>query len=274
MTGHPTVRQIAQFLEQWAPPSSAQSYDNVGLQVGDPEVEVRTALLALDMTPAVLEEAVSIGAALIVTHHPLLFRPLRRLTTEAFTANLALRLAAEGIALYSIHTNLDAASGGVSFALGRQLGLTGLEFLDVFESDAEEIGFGAIGRLEPPATLEDFLRRVAESLGAPSLRYVGDLSARVERVAVCGGAGSDLLAKAASKDADAYVTADVKYHEFFNALYPDGRPRLAFVDAGHYETEAVTESLLAAELGERFPETAWRRTATRTSPVRTFLHES
>ncbi len=271
MSDLPTIRQIAHFLETWAPPSSAQSYDNVGLQVGDPDTPVRSAVLALDMTPAVLDEATSIGAALVITHHPLIFRPLRVLTTETLTTSLAYRLAREGVALYSIHTNLDAASGGVSFALGKQLGLTDLEFLDVFESDAEEIGFGAIGRLETPLTLEGFLTHVSERLATPSLRYVGDPADRVARVAVCGGSGSELVSRAAAAEADVFVTADVKYHEFFGALGPDGRPRLAFVDAGHYETEAVTETLLTGELRERFPETTWHRTQTRTSPVRTFV---
>jgi len=271
MSDIPTIHQVARFLEQWAPRASAQSYDNVGLQVGDPQAEVHTAVLALDMTPAVLEEARAVEASLVITHHPLIFRPLRHVTTAEYTSNLTLRLAAEGVALYSIHTNLDAASGGVSFALGRQLGLTDLEFLDAFDPETSETGMGAVGRLDPPRTLEYFLHHVAGRLRTPSLRYVGDPSAHVERIAVCGGAGSGLVHTAAAAGADAYVTADVKYHEFFNALDADGRPRLAFVDAGHYETEAVTEVLLAEELQKQFPTTSWRRTATRTSPVRTYV---
>ncbi len=374
---YPSVRQIAEALEAWAPPGSAQSYDNVGLQVGDPERPVRRALLALDLMPAVLEEARTLEAELIITHHPLLFRPLRRLTPDSLVSSLALRLAASGIALYSIHTNLDAAPGGVSFVLAAHLGLRDVQFLEKmgqalyklvtfvpashFEQvrealaeagagrighyeacafatrgtgyfrpgdmarpfigepgkleSAEELrlevevarwdlprvlaamraahpyeevaydvypveqpytraGLGAIGRLEKPEPLRDFLQRVAERLQTDSLRYVGDLDASVETVAVCGGAGSDLIGRALSAGADAYVTADLTYHRFFEVLDNDGRPRMALIDAGHYETEALTEALLATWLQQRFPTVDWKRTTVRTSPVRTFIRRT
>lgn len=372
----PTVREIAEALEAWAPPGSAQSYDNVGLQVGDPERTVRRALLALDMTPAVFEEARALGAELIITHHPLLFRPLRQLTPGSLVASLALRLAESGIALYSIHTNLDAAPGGVSFALATHLGLRDVQFLQKMEQalyklvtfvpashfeqvrealanagagrignyeacafatrgtgyfrpgdmarpfigepgkleSAEELrlevevarwdlprvlaamraahpyeevaydvypveqpytraGLGAIGRLEKPEPLRDFLQRVSEQLQTDSLRYVGDLEAPVQTVAVCGGAGADLIGRALAAGADVYVTADLTYHRFFEVLDDAGRPRMALVDAGHYETEALTEALLEKWLQQRFPAVNWQCTAERTSPVRTFIRK-
>lgn len=274
MSDQPSILDVARFLEEWAPPSSAQSYDNVGLQVGDPSVEVRVGLLGLDMTPALLDEARTIEASLIITHHPLIFRPLRGVTTQSFTSNLAFRLASSGIALYSIHTNLDAASGGVSFALGRQLGLQDLEFLDLLEPGDGDAGLGAIGRLEPAVALSAFLAHVSERLDVPSLRYAGDPDARVERVAVCGGAGSDFVDRALEAGADVYVTSDVKYHRYFDVLDIEGHPRMALVDAGHYETEAVTEALLRDELSEKFPSVDWRRTRTRTSPVQSFVRVS
>ncbi|GIV58344.1 MAG: Nif3-like dinuclear metal center hexameric protein [Rhodothermaceae bacterium] len=373
-TTYPTLREIAAALEAWAPPGSAQSYDNVGLQVGDPDRPVERALVALDMTPAVLEEARSAGAQAIITHHPLLFRPLRRLTPEDFVAALALRLAEAGVALYSIHTNLDAAPGGVSFALAERLGLTDVRFLvpaeetlyklvtfvprthldavrtalaeagagrigdyeacafttpgtgyfrpgpganpflgqaggpleaaeemrlevevarwdldrvvramkaahpyeevayDVYPvlQPATQTGLGAVGRLPEPEPLEAFLTRVAERLQAGSLRYAGDPTARIATVAVCGGSGSDFTRQALRAGADAYVTADVTYHRFFEVLDTEGRPRMALIDAGHYETEALTEDLLRQWLAERFPSVTWQRTRTRTSPVRSF----
>ncbi len=371
----PTIREIADALEAWAPPGSAQSYDNVGLQVGRPERTVERALLALDMTPAVLDEAKEHGAQLIITHHPLLFRPLKRVTADGYVSSQALRLAEAGIALYAAHTNLDAAPGGVSFALAEHLGLAEMTFLDGMDEalyklavfvpqdhaeavhaalaeagagrigdyeacafategtgyfrpgeaanpfigeaggaleSAEEIklevevarwelhrvvaamgaahpyeevaydvypvvqksaraGLGALGRLEAPMPLADFLRRVAERLEAESLRYAGDPGAAVETVAVCGGAGSDFRRAALRAGADAYVTADVKYHDYFDVLAADGRPQMAFIDAGHYETEALTERLLRDWLAERFPAARWRRTTHRTTPMRTFV---
>lgn len=371
----PTIRAIADALEAWAPPDSAQSYDNAGLQVGDARRPVKCGLLALDLTPAVIDEAETIDASLIITHHPLIFQPLKSVTADSFTSGLALRLAEAGIALYSIHTNLDAAPGGVSFALAEHLGLTDVDFLDgladtlyklatfVPRDDVEAVhtaladagagrigdyeacafstegtgyfrpgdatqphigtaggaleavdevklevevarwdlgavldalqaahpyeevaydvypvkqknsraGLGAIGRLETPLMLDDFLQRVADRLEADCLRYVGDPSSTVERVAVCGGAGSDFTGTALRAGADAYVTADVKYHGFFQVLDPEGRPSMALIDAGHYETEALTETLLRDWLAERFPAVDWRRTQTHTSPVDTFV---
>ena len=371
----PTIADVTDALEAWAPPGSAQDYDNVGLQVGDASRTVDTALLALDATPQVLEEAQEIGADLIVTHHPLLFRPLDGVTADSYVSNLALLLAESETALYSIHTNLDAAPGGVSFALADRLGLTEVGFLDGFDetlyklavfvpedafddvrealADAgagrigdyeacafasegtgffkpgagadphigtaggdvesaherklevevarwnlssvmaaleeahpyEEVahdlypvkqknsraGLGALGRLDDPMPLSAFLDRVATRLDAGSLRYAGDPDASVERVAVCGGAGSDFIGTARGAGADAYVTADVKYHEFFNVLGTDGAPEMALVDPGHYETEALTEALLRDRLQAQFPAVNWHRTDTTTSPMRTFV---
>lgn len=371
----PTIADVTEALEAWAPPGSAQEYDNVGLQVGDPTRPVRAGLLALDATPNVLREAENSDADLIVTHHPLLFQPLDSVTADGYVSNLALRLAEAGIGLYSIHTNLDAAPGGVSFALADTLGLTEVEFLDGFEDtlyklavfvpedafeavrtvladagagqigdyhacafattgtgffkpgentdphlgvaggDVEsaserklevevakwnvgaviaalqdahpyekvaydlypvkqkntQAGLGALGRLETAVPLSDLLDRVATRLDADSLRYAGDPGATVERVAVCGGAGSDFIGTALGAGADAYVTADVTYHEFFEVLAPDGSPRMALVDPGHYETEVVTEALLQDWLRDRFPAGTWQRTDTRTSPMRTFV---
>lgn len=375
MESQPTIADITSALESWAPPGSAQDYDNVGLQVGNARRSVDTGLLALDATPQVLEEADDIGADLIITHHPLLFQSLDGVTADGYVSNLALRLAEAKIGLYSIHTNLDAAPGGVSFALAHRLGLTEVGFLDGYEetlyklavfvpeeafdtvrtalADAgaghigeyeacafavegtgffkpgadtdphigeaggdveaaqerklevevarwnlgtvmaalqsahpyEEVaydlypvhqknsraGLGALGKLDSPQPLPTFLDRVATTLNAGSLRYAGNDESTVERVAVCGGAGSDFIATALGADADAYVTADLKYHEFFDVLDRDGAPEMALIDPGHYESEALTEALLRDWLANRFPQVTWQRTETRTSPMDTFV---
>ena len=375
MATSPTIDGITEALEAWAPPGSAQDYDNVGLQVGDANRSVDTGLLALDATPQVLNEAKQLDADLIVTHHPLLFRPLDGVTADDYVSNLALRLAEAGVGLYSIHTNLDAAPGGVSFALADRLGLTDVGFLDGYEDtlyklavfvpeaafeevrqalatagagrigdyeacafavegtgffkpgedttphigeaggdveaaqerklevevarwqlgdvlaalqDAhpyEEVaydlypvhqknsraGLGTLGMLDTPMSLSAFLDRVATQLDADSLRYAGTDDATIERVAVCGGAGSDFIGTARGAGADAYVTADVKYHEFFNVLDTNGDPDMALIDPGHYETEALTEALLRDWLADRFPTVTWHRTDTRTSPMQTYV---
>ncbi|PEN13746.1 Nif3-like dinuclear metal center hexameric protein [Longibacter salinarum] len=370
----PTIRDLAQPLEAWAPPGSAQDYDNVGLQVGDAHRDVDTALIALDCTPAVLAEAQALGAQLIISHHPLIFRRLSSVTADGFVSNLALRLAEAQVALYSIHTNLDATPGGVSFALAEQLGLRDIDLLDGFDdslvklvtfvpqdhfeavrsaiADAgagkigdydacafatdgngyfqpgdaanphtgtaggdlqsvserrievqverwslrpvlsalkaahpyEEVaydvypikgktsqaGLGAIGHLDEAESMDHFLARVKERLNAGNLRWAGDPEGSVQRVAVCGGAGSDFIGTARKAGADAYVTSDITYHQYFNVLDTDGQAQMAVVDAGHYETEAMTEQLLKDYLTERFPDVTFHRTQHRTSPMRTF----
>ena len=376
MPAYPNIRTITRALEQWAPPASAQDYDNVGLQVGRASTEVTRGLVALDLTHDVLQEAIDTGAELIVTHHPLIFGGITHVTSGGYVNHLTLQLAEHGIALYSIHTNLDAARGGVSMALAERLGVADPTFLSpmddvtyklvtfvptdyaeavhtamanagggrigdyeacAFRSEgagtfrpgeatnphigtagggiehAEEIrlemevtkwtlpavrgameeahpyeevaydvypldqsttqaGMGAIGTLDAPCVLSDFLSRVSDRLDAASLRYAGDPESIVERVAVCGGAGSRLVHAARGAGADAYVTADVKYHDFFNVLDADtGTPQMAFIDAGHYETEALTEALLCDWLNERFGAVTWQRTEHRTSPMRTFV---
>ncbi|NNF03517.1 MAG: Nif3-like dinuclear metal center hexameric protein [Rhodothermales bacterium] len=369
------LRSIADAIESWAPPQSAQSYDNVGLQVGRADAEIRRAVVALDMTPQVLDEARRRDAQLIVTHHPLLFRPLKRLTPDSLVSSLALSLAESGIALYAAHTNLDAARGGVSFALAGQLGLENVEFLQGMDGQvvklvtfvppehagavrtalgeagagrigrydhcaftapgtghyrpgegtdpyagesggdiesADEIrieaevarwdlpavlsalrerhpyeepaydvipvdqpyrdaGIGAVGDLPNESSLGDFLRHVCTVLENPALRYAGEPAARIRRVAVCGGSGSSFLSAARSAGADVFVTADVTYHTYFDVLNTDGTPRMALVDAGHYETERITETLLTDWLSERFPDVDWIRTDVRTAPVATFV---
>ena len=373
----PSVRAVTSALEAWAPPGSQLSFDNVGLQVGDPGREVAAVLVALDLTPAVVDEAEALGAGLVVTHHPLIFKPLKRLVATDFVGGLALKLAERGLAYYAIHTNLDAAPGGVSFALAAQLGLEDVRFLDPVReslvklvtfvpedhaeavhlalaasgagrigdyeacaftargtgffrpgaganphtgtpgalSSADEVrlevevarwdvgrvvqalksahpyeevaydlypveqpntraGLGAVGVLPEAEPLGDFLGRVAGRLGSGALRYVGDDAAAVRTVAVCGGSGSSLIPQALAAGADAFVTADVTYHTYFEPLDPGGAPRLALIDAGHYETERITERLLVDWLEERFPGLAVHATAHRTSPMRTFTPAS
>ena len=371
----PTIRDVADVLEAWAPRGSAQSYDNVGLQVGDAGKSISRGLIALDLTPQVIEEAKDRAADLIITHHPVIFNPLSRVVeTDSFEA-LPYRLIRSGIAHYAIHTNADAAPDGVSFALAEKLGLTKIRFLDRFTgvlrkvvvfvpaehadqvreamADAgagwigeytacgfgsegtgyfkpgeganpfigdagggterveevrlemevpewsmrevvsamieahpyEEVaydvyevkqqhsrsGFGAVGELAQPVDLRDFLKNLCAALECDAPRYVGDLGRTVERVAVCGGSGSSLISAARRAGADVYVTADVTYHKFFDVLDGRGEPRMALVDAGHYETEWVTEELLLGVLRKNLPEIEWARTSLRTSPVNTFI---
>lgn len=265
----PRARDIAAKLESWAKLSFAESYDNVGLHVGSANRVVSRALVALDLTPDVVEEAVQTGASMILTHHPLLFRAPPRILDSDFIGQLILRLARENITLYSIHTNLDAAHGGVSIALADILGLGDISFL---QPDADnDSGMGAIGQLSQPQTLDAFMEHLRVKLSTPVLRYTGSTETQVSTVAVCGGSGGSLIEAALEAGADVYVTGDLSYHRFFEVLGPDGHCRMALVDAGHYETEKHTEKLLCSWLTKRFPSVDFCRTQVCTSPIQYYI---
>ena len=148
-------------------------------------------------------------------------------------------------------------------------GSRNIEFLSPREDLSS--GLGAIGQLPSAISLNAFLRHITQSLQIPALRYAGNPDSSVETVAVCGGSGSSFLDKAMLAGADAFVTADITYHQFFNVLTPEGLPRMTLIDAGHYETEKHTEQLLCDWLTERFPRVQFVRTSTRTSPVHVFI---
>ncbi len=259
------AHDIAQVLESWADPAFAESYDNTGWQVGSADHGVTRALIALDLTPGVVEEAIQTSTSMIVTHHPLLFRAPSRIVEEDFIGHLVLRLARENITLYSIHTNLDAAYGGVSMSLGEILGLHTMEFLRP-GSDGT-FGMGAIGQLPEPEALRAFLGRVHSKLSTPILRYAGSPDMQVRSVALCGGSGGSLIPTALNAGADVYVTGDLSYHRFFEVLAPDGSCQMALVDAGHYETEKHTEQLLCTWLKKQFPSVEFVCTSITTSPI-------
>ena len=344
--------------------------DNVGLQVGDPLSRVRGILVALDVTGSAIEEAGRRRANMIVSHHPLLFHPLHAITPRNHVSRCAIALVRKRIALFSAHTNLDAARGGTSFALASALGLVVRDFLqtparqmnkivtfvppthveavaramedagagkigaydgcsfrtsgtgtfqgkktshpavgrqgkredvpevriemilprhkadaviqslpkahpyeevayDVYplENTSAEYGMGTIGSLRRSVTLRQFLATVRSALGAPALRWTGDPRSSVQKVALCGGSGSDLLPDAVRSGADVFVTADVRYH-----TYQEAEGTIALVDAGHYETEIPVVASVVARLrreiqsrGERIPV---RAASQSTNPVR------
>lgn len=342
------IADIEQILESWAPRWIAWERDNVGLQVGDRRRAVRKVLVALDVTEKIVAEAVSLGAELIVSHHPLLFRPPSAISAADPVGRLVLSLAEKKIALYSAHTNLDFTKEGVSFTLARRLGLKDIAFLeplkdllakivvfvpeehrervmnamagagagvigeyslcsfrtsgtgtfrgsavskpalgrpgkfeetrevrlemivpraqvretiealkrvhpyeevacDIYsvENPSSNFGAGAIGSLSRPMTLEAFLKKAKRILHAESLRYAGSKKARIQRIAVCGGSGSDLIPGAVSARADLFLTADIRYHAYHGV-----DRQMALVDAGHWETEHVVLDVIAQRLRE------------------------
>ena len=241
----PTVGGIESTLFQLAPRDLAMEWDNVGLLVGDCGKEVHHVLIALDVTRGTAEEAARIGAELIVAHHPVMnchWSPVQTLRDDSQQGQLLLKLIRDGTAAICMHTNLDAAQGGVNDALALRLGLEQVEALEGGD------GIARTGLLPEAMALPDFLALVRKRLQPNGIRFV-DGGRPVRRVAVGGGACGEYFAAAAAAGCDAFVTADVKYNQFLDAAGLG----LSLLDAGHFPTEDVVCPVLEHFLRERFP---------------------
>ena len=237
-----TVREIESFLYSWAPRELAESWDNVGLLVGDPEAAVERILVALDITPQVAEEALERGCQLIVAHHPVMncaWHPVQTVRADDRQGRTLTALLRGGVAAICMHTNLDAAEGGVNDILAEKLGLTQPEMLT-------EEKIGRIGTLKCEIPLVEFTHSVIELLGCNGLRYV-DAGRPVHRVAVGGGACGCYIPQAVAAGCDTFVTSDLKYNDFLDT---EG---LNLVDAGHFPTENVVCPALQERLAKAFP---------------------
>jgi dinuclear metal center YbgI/SA1388 family protein len=330
------LKQLTQYLEQIAPPCYQESYDNSGLIVGDPNIEITGVLTALDSTEAVIDEAIEKGCNVVVVHHPIVFKGLKSLTGRSYVERVVIKAIKADVAIYAIHTNLDNMyTNGVNTKIAERLNLQDTRILapkfttkkiDIyveednlpkvrnylyvfgevlsFEGQMEdgepvhrvsinylphieheilerlrdkpiiryeiatvqnpdvEIGSGMIGTLEKEMSTIDFLAYLKDNMQVNVIRHTATLDRPIQTVAVCGGAGSFLLSKAISNKADVFVTADYKYHEFFDA---DGRIMIA--DIGHYESEQFTIELLRDLISKKFSTFAAFSTTIVTNPV-------
>ena len=249
-----TVNDIYAFLNDLAPVRYQMDFDNAGFLVGDGSAAVERVLLALDITNEVIAEAAALHAQLIVSHHPLIFTPLRHATSDDLTGRKVLALARHGIAAVCMHTNLDIADGGVNDALMAALGAEVTGGLEPSGTDADGgmLTCGRVGRLPEPMALSDFLPYVADLLHANGLRYV-DGGRPVQKLAVCGGSGGSMLELAAQKGCDTFVTADVKYDRFLAAK----ELGINLIDADHFCTENVIIPVLYEKLRAQFPALAF-----------------
>ena len=248
----PSVADICSCLEEWAPPELAEEWDNPGLQAGNPQEPVRGILVALDLTRKVISEAVEHEMQMVVTHHPAIFTPIRSITTDNHTGSLLTECIQNRMAVFSAHTNLDSASGGVNDVLCRRLGLQDTYPL-VENRNRDGAGLGRIGMLDGSCSLGEFIERVACALEIGNLSYVGDPSATVRKVALCGGSASDLWEIAHEKGADVYLTGEIKHH----AVVAAEETGCALIDAGHSGTEWPVVPELVAYLVKRAASRGW-----------------
>ena len=234
-----TVRDIANYLEERVPSSLRLDFDNVGLLCGFPEREVSRVLVVLDTTLQVIEEARSIGAELIVSHHPIIFTPLRTVCTDAPDARRVIALLQGNLSAICLHTNLDALEGGVNTALAAAVGAEISEYWR---------DIGCFCRLPEELSLKAFLTRMRTALSAKDIRFY-DAARHVEHIALCGGAGGDILYEAARRGCDTVLTGEVKHHQWIDG----SELGLNIIEGGHFATENVVIPPLADILRQGFP---------------------
>lgn len=257
-----TVRDIEQYLYAWAPRELAESWDNVGLLVGDPEAEVRRVLVALDVTPQVVAEAIEKDCQLIAAHHPVMncaWHQVQTVRTDDRQGRVLTELIRHGIAAICMHTNLDAAEGGVNDQLAKALGLT-----DTIPLNEQKIG--RIGTLSCEKPLEQFLHDVVKSLGCRGLRYRSG-GRPVRRVAVGGGACGEYIPQALAQGCDTFVTSDLRYNDFLDTQ------GLNLIDAGHFPTEDVVCAEVVRRLQKAFPDIRVSKSAVHHDAVQYYMTE-
>jgi len=364
-----SIQQLINHLESVAPPSYQESYDNSGLIVGSSGTIITGVLLSLDCTEAVIEEAIAKGCNLVVAHHPIVFKGLKRLNGKNYVERTVIKAIQHDVAIYAIHTNLDHVLPGVNAMIGERIGLQNLRilapkkellmkltffvppqnaqdvldalyvegagqignysncsfqtsghgtflptnnakpvvgeigkleivieqrvevlfpaylenrimaalrkvhpyeevayYLQKIENEHQEVGAGALGELPEAMPIQDFLAHLKKSMNASVVKYTPSSKQLIKKVAVCGGAGSFLLPHALRANADAFVTADYKYHEFF-----DAENRIVICDIGHYESEVYTKQVLFNNISEKFDNFAFYLSEVNTNPVSYFI---
>ena len=266
------IYQVVDALEHYAPLSLQEGYDNAGLQVGLTEaVEVSGALLCLDVTEDVVDEAIRKGCNLIVSHHPLIFRKLARISDENYVQRTVRKAIKNDIAIVSMHTNMDAAKGGVNFKIAEKLGLRNLRFFGgEKEIDGVKGGEGVIGEITDETdalhadgiAADDLVLMLRERFQAECVQCNQLLRRPIRKVALCGGAGSFLLDAAIAAGADAFITGEMHYHEFFGH-----EQEIQICVIGHYQSEQFTSEIFRSIITEKCPGVKCEISEINTNPI-------
>lgn len=253
------LREVIAALEHLAPLRLQDEWDNSGLQVGFPESETDSVLVCLDVTEAIVDEAIAAKCNLIVSHHPLIFKALRQVSDATYQQRCVVKALAAGISIYSAHTSLDNAPGGVNHRIAALLGLQKLRWLS--PRDGEDAGSGLVGEL--PASEPDaaFLARVQRTFGVECLQHSALDGRQVRRVALCGGAGAFLLHDAVCAGADCFISGEFHYHDYFE------NQGVLLAELGHYQSEQFTQDLLLEYLHKTCPGLTVRKTTLNTNPI-------
>ena len=273
------IKEIIDALEIFAPLPLQDGFDNAGMQVGLTDVKATGALLCLDVTEDIVEEAINQGINLIISHHPLMFKGYKSITGKDYTERCIMNAIKNEITIYSMHTNLDNAPNGVNYKIAEKIGLKNVKVLDPKEymqqessNNTEEnnkpsewlmAGSGAIGELEEPMTETEFLKHVKKTFEAGCVKHTKLTGRLISKVAICGGAGAFLMEKAVKEHADAFVTGEIKYHDYF--YYEN---KILATEIGHYESEQYTKEIIQDLLNRKFPSLRTEMTRINTNPIK------
>lgn len=280
------IREVVDALEHYAPLPLQEGYDNAGLQVGLTEaVEMSGALLCLDVTEAVVEEAVQKGCNLIVSHHPLIFRKLSRISDENYVQRTVRKAIKNDVTIVSMHTNMDAAAGGVNFKIAEKLGLKNVQFFGgEKEVDGVKGGSGVIGEISDEDILkaaqagrlsdevkehfaegiaaDDLVLLLRDRFGVECVQCNQLLRRPIHKVALCGGSGSFLLGDAIAAGADAFITGEMSYHEYFGH-----EQEIQICVIGHYQSEQFTSEIFRSIILSHFPDAKCCISEINTNPI-------
>ena len=245
------VKDIIAEIEDFAPLSIQEKWDNSGLCIGSPEAEVSSVLIGLDCTPELVDEAVECGADMIITHHPLIFSGLKKISPDDLVGAAVIKAVKHGISVYAAHTSADKVIAGVSGAMAARLGLEDVAILD---EDGDGTGLGVVGNLPQPMTSAEAVGFVKERFSLKAMRTSRPVEGMISRVAMCGGSGGSLIGAAKAAGAQLYISGDISYHNFFTQ---DG---FMIMDIGHYESEIEIVDILFSLIKKKFPTFAVRIT--------------
>ena len=249
-------------LERFAPLPLQESWDNAGLQVGLTETEVSGALLCLDVNERIVDEAIRKGCNLIVSHHPLLFRGLKTISDLTDVQRTVMKAIENRLCVISMHTNMDNAKGGVNYHIAWKLELKDVEFFASKLVDGIEAGSGVVGKLSEPMAADDFILKVKKTFGVECAMCNELLRRPVSKVAICGGAGDFLLDEALKTGADAFITGEMHYHQYFGY-----EQQIQICVIGHYQSEQFTSEVFQEIIQEACPGVKTCIAETCTNPI-------
>ena len=254
------IKEVLSALERFAPLPLQEDWDNAGLQVGLTEAEASGALLCLDVNEDIIDEAVRRGCNIVVSHHPLLFRGFKQIGGADYVQRTVIKAIKNDICVISMHTNMDNARDGVNFMMARKMGLGNVRFFA--PKQGEDAGSGVVGELSKPMLAMDFVMKVKETFRVECAMCNQLLQRPVERVAICGGAGDFLLPQAIASGADAFITGEMHYHQYFGT-----EQKLQICVIGHYQSEQYTSEIFKSIITEECGQLPVYVAETNTNPI-------